>query len=139
MPAFPEDVEQALRERVQVMPSWGPHRVVVRRGALAGMELARCSRVFDAAGRFAPVMDESERVTVAADQVVLAIGQGPDLGYARGVPVTGRGLPGGRSRNRGHRAAGGVRRGRPHRGPGHGGGGHRRREACRPVPRPAPG
>jgi len=92
MPAFPEDVEQALRERVQIMPSWGPHRALLRRGALAGMELARCTEVFDAAGRFAPVMDTGERVTVAADQVVLAIGQGPDLGYARGVPVTGRGV-----------------------------------------------
>ncbi len=92
MPAFPEDVEQALRERVQIMPAWGPHRVLVRRGALAGMELARCTQVLDAAGRFAPVMDAAERLTVAADQVVLAIGQGPDLQYARGVPATGRGL-----------------------------------------------
>lgn len=92
MPAFPEDVEQALRERVQIMPAWGPHRVLVRRGALAGMELARCTQVFDAAGRFAPVMDTGERLTVAADQVVLAIGQGPNLLYARGVPATGSGL-----------------------------------------------
>jgi NADPH-dependent glutamate synthase beta subunit-like oxidoreductase/CO/xanthine dehydrogenase FAD-binding subunit len=93
MPAFPADVEQALRERVQIMPSWGPHRVIVERGALAGMELARCTRVFDAAGRFAPLMDESELVTVAADQVVVAIGQHPDLGYARGLPLSGRVLP----------------------------------------------
>ncbi len=87
MPAFPEDVEQALRERVRLLPSWGPHRVLVRRGALAGMELARCSAVFDAAGRFAPILDGAELLTVAADQVILAIGQGPDLGYAAGVPV----------------------------------------------------
>ncbi len=82
MPAFPEDVEQALREKVQVMPSWGPRRVLVRGGALAGMELARCSAVFDAAGRFAPVLDPRERQTVGADQVILAIGQGADLSYA---------------------------------------------------------
>ncbi|MFH1329709.1 MAG: FAD binding domain-containing protein, partial [Actinomycetota bacterium] len=81
MPAFAEDVEQALREGVQILPSWGPHRVVVQRGALAGMELARCSAVFDAAGRFVPVLDRAERTTVAADQVVLAIGQDPALGY----------------------------------------------------------
>ena len=91
MPAFPEDVEQALQERVQLLPSWGPQRVLVRRGALAGMELARCTSVFDAAGRFAPVLDRAERLTVAADQVVLAIGQGPELAYAAGGPATSRG------------------------------------------------
>jgi NADPH-dependent glutamate synthase beta subunit-like oxidoreductase/CO/xanthine dehydrogenase FAD-binding subunit len=82
MPAFPEDVEQALREQVQLMPSWGPWRVLVRKGALAGMELARCLSVFDPAGRFAPVLDARERKTVRADQVILAIGQGADLTYA---------------------------------------------------------
>jgi NADPH-dependent glutamate synthase beta subunit-like oxidoreductase/CO/xanthine dehydrogenase FAD-binding subunit len=87
MPAFPEDVEQALRERVRLLPSWGPRRVLVRRGALVGMELARCTAVFDAAGRFAPVLDVGERRTVVADQVVLAIGQGPDLSYVGRVPA----------------------------------------------------
>jgi CO/xanthine dehydrogenase FAD-binding subunit len=90
MPAFPEDVEQALRENVQLLPSWGPHRVLVRGGALAGMELARCTSVFDAAGRFAPVLDRSERMTVTADQVILAIGQGPDLSYT-GTALQARG------------------------------------------------
>jgi NADPH-dependent glutamate synthase beta subunit-like oxidoreductase/CO/xanthine dehydrogenase FAD-binding subunit len=81
MPAFPEDVEQAFLERVEILPSWGPHRVKVRGQALAGMELARCTSVFDAAGRFAPVLDPSQRISVDADQVVLAIGQTADLGY----------------------------------------------------------
>ncbi|HUU61064.1 MAG TPA: FAD-dependent oxidoreductase, partial [Acidimicrobiia bacterium] len=82
MPAFPEDVEQALRERVELLPSWGPRRVLVRGGVLVGMELARCMSVFDAAGRFAPVLNPRERRTVHADQVILAIGQGADLFYA---------------------------------------------------------
>jgi len=82
MPAFPEDVEQALREKVQLLPSRGPRRVLVRRGKLAGMELVRCASVFDPAGRFAPVLDFSETQKVEADQVILAIGQGPDLSYA---------------------------------------------------------
>ncbi len=85
MPAFPEDVEQALREKVELLPSWGPRRVLVRGGGLAGMELARCTSVFDSAGRFAPVLDHRERRTVRADQVILAIGQGADLSYAAGA------------------------------------------------------
>ncbi|HSQ37503.1 MAG TPA: FAD binding domain-containing protein, partial [Acidimicrobiia bacterium] len=82
MPAFPEDVEQALAEKVELLASWGPRRVLVRGGALAGMELARCTSVFDSAGRFAPVLDHRERRTVRADQVIVAIGQGADLAYA---------------------------------------------------------
>jgi len=82
MPAFAEDVEQARREQVQVLPSWGPRRVLIRRGRPAGMQLARCTSVFDAEGRFAPILDAGETRTVAADQIILAVGQGPDLGYA---------------------------------------------------------
>ena len=140
MPAFPEDVEQALQERVQLLPSWGPHRVLVRRGALAGMELARCTSVFDAAGRFAPVLDRAERLTVAADQVVLAIGQGagpgrtppgcrrPREGFLRCDAATGA------TGTAGVFAGGGCRRGG-----GHGGGRHRRGPPRRPGPRPPPG
>ena len=91
MPAFSEDLEQARREGVQIMPSWGPHRVVTRRGALAGLELARCTAVFDASGRFAPVLDRTQRITVAADRVILAIGQAADLAYAAGGPAVARG------------------------------------------------
>jgi CO/xanthine dehydrogenase FAD-binding subunit len=38
------------------------------------------------------VLDVDERMTVAADQVILAIGQGPDLGYAGAGLATGRRL-----------------------------------------------
>ncbi len=82
MPAFPEDVEQALCEQVQVLPSWGPRRVLIRGGRLAGMQLGRCTSVFDADGRFAPILDPGETRTIQTDQVILAIGQGPDLTYA---------------------------------------------------------
>lgn len=92
MPAFSEDVEQALAEKVEILPSWGPHRVLARRGALTGVELARCTAVFDATGRFAPVLDKRERCTIAADQVFLAIGQQADLAYAPAALRRGAGL-----------------------------------------------
>ena len=57
MPAFPEDIEQARREKVQLLPSWGPHRVLESGGVLTGMELVRCTSVFDAEGRFRPTFD----------------------------------------------------------------------------------
>ena len=47
MPAIPEDVEQALEEGITILPSWGPHRVLEQDGKLTGMELVRCTAVFD--------------------------------------------------------------------------------------------
>ncbi|MBI5501427.1 MAG: FAD binding domain-containing protein [Deltaproteobacteria bacterium] len=82
MPAFPEDIEQAQLERVKILPSWGPSRVLLQGGVLAGMELVRCTDVFDAKGRFAPAFDPGTKTTVEADQVLVAIGTGVDVSYA---------------------------------------------------------
>ena len=47
------------------------------------MELVRCTSVFNSEGKFAPVYDKTVKETVEADQIILAIGQRPDLSYAR--------------------------------------------------------
>ena len=93
LPAFPEDVEQAQREKVEILPSWGPSRVLLRDGSLAGMELVRCTHVFDPQGRFAPTFDASTRTTVEADQVLRAIGTGIDLSFVGKAFRTERGRP----------------------------------------------
>ncbi|HOW63878.1 MAG TPA: FAD binding domain-containing protein [Candidatus Paceibacterota bacterium] len=82
MPAISEDVDQALEEGIDILPSWGPHRVLEQNGKLAGMELVRCTSVFDQEGRFAPSFDSTVTTTVQADQVLVAIGQAADLSYA---------------------------------------------------------
>jgi len=82
MPAFPDDIEQALREGVKLLPSWGPHRVLLEDGRLAGLELVRCTSVFDGQGAFRPSFDPDEKMRVPADQVLVAIGQGSDASYA---------------------------------------------------------
>jgi NADPH-dependent glutamate synthase beta subunit-like oxidoreductase/CO/xanthine dehydrogenase FAD-binding subunit len=82
MPAIPEDIEQAHEEGITILPSWGPQRVLERDGKLAGMELMRCTAVFDANGRFAPTFDPAVTMAFDADQILLAIGQAADLGYA---------------------------------------------------------
>jgi NADPH-dependent glutamate synthase beta subunit-like oxidoreductase len=82
MPAFPEDLEQALGEGVKLLPSWGPHAVLVEDGRVAGMELVRCTSVFDAKGAFRPSFDPSEKMSVQADHILLAIGQQSDASYA---------------------------------------------------------
>jgi NADPH-dependent glutamate synthase beta subunit-like oxidoreductase len=82
MPAIPEDVERAIDEGIIVIPSWGPYGVLETAGRISGMELVRCTSVFDDRGHFRPTFDLNARETVEADQIILAIGQVPDLSYA---------------------------------------------------------
>jgi CO/xanthine dehydrogenase FAD-binding subunit len=82
MPAPPEEIEQALEEGIKLLPSWGPQRVLITEGDVAGLELVRCTSVFDAEGRFDPSFDPATTLSVDADCVLLAIGQEPDLRFA---------------------------------------------------------
>ncbi len=82
MPAIPEDLEQAHEEGITILPSWGPQRVVERDGKLVGLELVRCTAVFDENGRFAPTFNPAVTTMLEADQALIAIGQAADLGYA---------------------------------------------------------
>ncbi len=75
MPALLEEVEQALAEGIELVPSCGPARLLRRDGQVVGMELVHCTSVFDDQSCFAPSFDESDRTTVEADEVILAVGQ----------------------------------------------------------------
>ena len=74
-----EELVAAREEGVRFMPGWGPRRVLVEDGHVVGLELMRCIRVFDDAGRFRPQFDEQDRTVVNVDSVVFAIGQAPEL------------------------------------------------------------
>jgi len=76
-----EELEVAREEGVCFLAGWGPRRVLVEDGAASGLELVRCTRVFDEAGRFHPEFDDTDRKTLAADTIILAIGQAPDLSF----------------------------------------------------------
>ncbi len=79
MPANPWEIEMALEEGVELLPSWGPKRVMADGGGVSGVELIRCTAVFDDQGAFAPQFDDKDLKTVEVDQVILAVGQAPDL------------------------------------------------------------
>jgi NADPH-dependent glutamate synthase beta subunit-like oxidoreductase len=78
MPANQWEIEQAIEEGVVIMPSWGPHRILEENGTITGVELVRCTSVFDEGGTFCPTF-ANIRETVSTEQVILAIGQAPDL------------------------------------------------------------
>jgi len=81
MPAFPEDLGQALEEGIRLLPAWGPNRILEEDGVVKGMELVRCTSVFDAQGRFYPTFDPGVTERVEAEQIFLAIGLSPELSY----------------------------------------------------------
>jgi NADPH-dependent glutamate synthase beta subunit-like oxidoreductase len=86
-----EELDIARDEGVTFLPGWGPKRIVVRDGHATGIELVKCIKVFDDAGRFRPQFDENDKRIVNADTVILAIGQAPDLSFVTpedGVTVT---------------------------------------------------
>jgi NADPH-dependent glutamate synthase beta subunit-like oxidoreductase len=92
MPAIPEDIEQVHEESITILPSWGPQRVLERNGQLVGIELIRCTSVFDQEAHFAPAFDPAVKTIVEADQILLAIGQAADLFYAGPTLRTERGM-----------------------------------------------
>ena len=94
IPAAHEEIEEAEREGIHLHPRYGPKRIYGRDGQLTGIELVRCSRVFDENRRFNPQFIEGSEESVDCDTVVLAIGQTADLGWIRpedDLKVTARG------------------------------------------------
>jgi NADPH-dependent glutamate synthase beta subunit-like oxidoreductase len=77
MPALPEEVAEALEENIKINNGWGPTRILGN-GKVSGIELKRCTRVFDENGRFNPAYNENEKTTLNADQIIVAIGQAID-------------------------------------------------------------
>jgi len=90
IPAYPEEVESALAEGIEILHSWGPEHILGKKGRVRAVRLVRCASVFDEAGRFAPSFDQTITREVAADAVIVAIGQEvqpetrklPDLDFA---------------------------------------------------------
>ena len=56
-----EELDIAREEGVTFMPGWGPKRIVIRDGHAVGIELVKCVKVFDEAGRFRPQFDENDK------------------------------------------------------------------------------
>jgi len=81
MPALPWEIEQALEQGVKVMNCWGPHRVLKSDDKIKGMELVRCTSVFDKQGCFAPTYDRRVKDTVEADQIMMAVGYAADFSF----------------------------------------------------------
>ena len=85
MPAHDWEIEDAKEEGVGMYPSWGPNRILGKNGKVAGIELIKCTSVFDKGGKFDPKFDSCETKTIETDRVILAIGQSSDFSWIQGV------------------------------------------------------
>ena len=83
MPASPHEIEIAVSEGVEIHPSWGPARIDEDGTVLFQF----CERAHDENGRFNPQFDTTRLLTLAADHVILATGQGTDLTILDGSEV----------------------------------------------------
>ena len=75
MPATPEEIREAEAEAVAIQCGWGPKEICLEDGRVTGVVFKRCLSVFDPEGRFAPVYDESDTMTLPCERVFMAIGQ----------------------------------------------------------------
>ncbi len=94
MPADAIEIEEGEHEGLILHTSLGP-RSVVGNGRVQGVEFVACQAVFDEQGRFNPTFDESKSETIAADTVIMAIGQTADFNFLSpedGIELTDRGL-----------------------------------------------
>jgi NAD-dependent dihydropyrimidine dehydrogenase PreA subunit len=94
IPAAREEIEEAEKEGIRLHTRFGPKRIIGKDGKVTGIQLVRCSRVFDENRRFNPQFIEGSEETVDCDTVVLAVGQAADLSWIRpedNLKVTPRG------------------------------------------------
>jgi len=80
MPASLEEQEEAKEEGIEINNGWGPKRIIVENGKAVGVEFKKCLSVFDENHRFNPKYDEADTMIVAADQIIITVGQSIEWG-----------------------------------------------------------
>jgi NADH-quinone oxidoreductase subunit F len=81
MPAWEKDIEEAMEEGVIINPEWSPTRIHHKDGRVRGMTFTRCISVFDRDGKFNPTCDMDDTQYVETDNIIISIGQAPDMSF----------------------------------------------------------
>ncbi|MHA1994966.1 MAG: FAD-dependent oxidoreductase [Candidatus Hodarchaeales archaeon] len=79
MPAHEWEITEILDEGIDLNCSWGPYKIIGKDGKVTGVELIKCTSVFDTKGNFNPIFDDTIVHSVDTNMVILAIGQKTDL------------------------------------------------------------
>jgi len=78
IPASKSEVQEAIEEGVKINYSWGV-KSITGEDKVSGVELKRCTTVYDSQHRFNPVYDENVTQFFTAQTVITAIGQMPQV------------------------------------------------------------
>jgi NADH-quinone oxidoreductase subunit F len=81
MPAWEQDVAEAIDEGIIINASQSPSRITHGNGRVTGIEFTRCVCVFDDEGCFNPTCDLDDTRFVEADSVIISIGQAADMSF----------------------------------------------------------
>jgi NADPH-dependent glutamate synthase beta subunit-like oxidoreductase/ferredoxin len=87
IPAHEWEISEAKEEGVIMHPSWGPNEILGKEGKVVGIELIKCTSVFDKKGNFDPKFDSCVTKKIETDQVILAIGQSSDLSWIKNIDI----------------------------------------------------
>jgi NADH-quinone oxidoreductase subunit F len=81
MPAWEKDVGEAIDEGVVINSEASPSKITHQEGRVTGIEFTRCVCVFDDEGCFNPTCDLDDTRFVAADNIIVSIGQAADMSF----------------------------------------------------------
>jgi NADPH-dependent glutamate synthase beta subunit-like oxidoreductase len=81
MPAGDRETASAREEGIEILPCLGLRKIHSRGDTLTGVDLVECTCVFDEQGKFCPQFKENHKECIPVDQVIMAVGQFPDLSF----------------------------------------------------------
>ena len=81
MPAWEQDVDEAIDEGIVINSEASPSRITQQDGRVTGIEFTHCVCVFDDEGCFNPTCDLEDTRFVDADNVIISIGQAADMSF----------------------------------------------------------
>jgi heterodisulfide reductase subunit A-like polyferredoxin len=88
MPAHSWEIEEAEEEGIQVISSWGIKEIFAKDHKVSSVEFLKCISVYDQNKKFNPAYDKNINTKFDCDNVIIAIGQAPDLSVLpQGTPI----------------------------------------------------
>jgi len=89
MPAYEEEIEEALREGIELSPLVAPRRIIGEGGKVSGIEVTRMKLGdADASGRRRPMPIEGSEFVIPCDMVLPAVGQVPSTEPVQGLELS---------------------------------------------------
>ncbi len=81
MPAFEEDIEEAVAEGILIHHSLGVKKIISEDGAVSAIETIAVESIFDKDGKFNPTYISNTEGIFQLDTIIMSIGQAPDLSF----------------------------------------------------------